>query len=114
MVKENVSIYNKEFSSQTSLTSPTSASFRASLHSPHGRAGSNEPAVSPGEWPSHPMRLQSTGLSKWFDRLYDGFLCLAPVLLMVKAGLVVRAYHVDKYSGTGNNIIGILQFCEQS
>jgi hypothetical protein len=53
----------------------------------------------PDLWPSQPQVLKETKLAKWLNILYDAALCIAPVLLMMKIGLVIYQYKVDN-SGT--------------
>jgi hypothetical protein len=89
MAKENVQVYTRDYSSQVSLNRPMTD------------PSSNVPAVHPGVWSSEPVPLKSSPLSRWIDRIYDTVLCIAPIGLAIKVGLVIRAHHVDKYAGTG-------------
>jgi hypothetical protein len=90
MLKEDVFVSTREIIPETSMARSGT------------RDGSNgNPDVIPAELPPRPAPVKSSSVSDWIDRVYDAALCLAPICLIVKTGLVIRAHHVDKYSGTG-------------
>lgn len=57
--------------------------------------GLNQPNLTPHNWPSQPEPLiESRAAAIWLD-LYDVFLCILPLALMVKATLCIVARHLD-------------------
>jgi hypothetical protein len=72
----------------------TELSSQISLGSKPIEISRNEPSQAP--WPSHPQPLKETKLSKWVNIVYDVTLCAAPLLLLTKVGLVIRAAHIEK------------------
>jgi hypothetical protein len=66
---------------------PSQSSFGTSrpIYSRH------ESSAPPDLWPSQPQVLKDTKLSKWVNYTYDAALCIAPILLMAKIGLVIWA-----------------------
>jgi hypothetical protein len=83
MLKQDVTISTREFAPST--------------------VGDNNgtPAEFSGKLPPRAVPVESGPVTKWINRIYDAALCLAPICLILKTGLVIRAHHVDKYSGTG-------------
>jgi hypothetical protein len=47
-------------------------------------------------WPSHPQTLKESALSKWINIMFDIALCIAPLILIAKIGLVIWAGKQDK------------------
>jgi hypothetical protein len=71
-------------------------------------------ATSP--WSPTPQPLTESKLSRWLNLVYDLGLCIAPLLLILKVGLVFKAYHTDKGSSgsvtapPSNITVGLVQF----
>jgi hypothetical protein len=80
---KEVGIHVTEYTSQT-LLHPI----------PSVRSGREDPPPAP--WPSLPVPLKETKLSKWVNIIYDVTLCGAPLLLLTKVGLVFQAAHMEK------------------
>jgi hypothetical protein len=61
---------------------------------PKASVGPSNPALV-AEWPSAPQPLQPSKLSRVLNTTFDVVIALAPLLLLVKAGLVVEANKID-------------------
>jgi hypothetical protein len=72
----------------TELTSPSS------LDSKPVKASHEESLKAP--WPSQPQPLKEARLSKRVNNIYDVVLCVAPLILLTKVGLVFAAAHIEK------------------
>jgi hypothetical protein len=83
--EKEVGIHVREFTSQTSVNTTKH------LKSSHG---GEDPPRAP--WPSQPVPLKETTLSKWVNIVYDVALCGAPLLLLTKVGLVLKSAHDEK------------------
>ena len=55
------------------------------------------PRQSLQKWPSTPQRLHRSLLSRIINILLDVTMCLAPLILLMKCGLVVLASRLDKW-----------------
>jgi hypothetical protein len=53
--------------------------------------------VDPQSPPPKPQPLAKSRLSEWVNNIYDAALCTAPLLLIMKVGLVFYAHHLDKF-----------------
>jgi len=89
--KDTVNVHTVELSSQTSLAPPKS------IYSGHTTSSStlwplNAESL-PTPWPTQPQDLKETGFSYWANVLYDVAICLAPLLMLVKIGLVIWSYN---------------------
>jgi hypothetical protein len=67
-------------------------------------------------WPPKPQLLGESTLSRWLNLIYDLGLCIAPLLLILKVGLVFKAYSTDKesigsvISPPSKYTVGLVQF----
>jgi hypothetical protein len=81
---KEVGIHMTEYASQTSL------------HPTKSMKSSYEEDLPRAPWPSQPVRLKETPVSKWVNIAYDVALCGAPLLLLTKVGLVFHSADVEK------------------
>lgn len=72
----------------------SSSSSRWPLNDDVEAGGKQQPPPLP-QWPTEPQPLEQSKLSYWVGIILDVALIIAPLLLIMKTGLVIYAYSLD-------------------